>query len=639
MWTNVKIVGQEQKKKHKYILGRCKTMLENYTDTDDWSLPYKDGKIDVFKSISYIVSKNIGENPEHILSKNLTMKEVTYISGLVDRVKKDGIFRTGNTYVKQDKKEEISKTISFENSDDSEFSEISMSVQYGLGDNPLNVYFHNILMSYAMSKAPTMAHAMTEAIIMANINMEVGSASDMIVTPMFVQSSILMYWACKNSIIQKDSRGNYLGMPCFTKAIKGSDDFETFFKSYIGDEKVYGLLENYLTMLSSGQTSYKSFYNCIEDFVEISKTQLKTTNKLKPIVDDIEGQLASGFEDGSNSPPIKLTGKKNLRLMSIASVAFSSVGFGNIRIFPPEPAFLYILKQYYVNGKTNLFTPKQAETALDIAREHGLTCVKNAESISLSAVYWASPQIVGEFGNLEDELARAVQQANTAESKGSEYRKAMREAQKEAKQLSKQVASMQSTIDSLQKLSKSNIKEKDLESVKNQLASAQEKIRALQSEIDQQARALNKKESEIADIQDKLDKQEDDYLELLEKHDRLDKLNSELAVHREFNAVPIECFINAIKHKRIALIGGDMMHEKIRNYGMDNITLFKCGCRDITNEDLINKDLIVMATAFLDHASTGSVPRIAKQYGIPVIRFNNKNTEMLIYTLFEELNK
>lgn len=170
------------------------------------------------------------------------------------------------------------------------------------------------------------------------------------------------------------------------------------------------------------------------------------------------------------------------------------------------------------------------------------------------------------------------------------------------------------------------------EQLKHRVTSANESVLSLERKVAQ-------KDKEISKINTKLQDESKKYNELLAKYNRSEEMASQMDVAREFNGIPMECFINTIKDTRIALIGGDMMHTRIKEYGLDNIRLYKAGHRGICWEELSDIDLIVIATAYIDHATVGGVVKLARAHSVPMLNFNNKNVDILIYSLFKELHK
>ena len=177
-----------------------------------------------------------------------------------------------------------------------------------------------------------------------------------------------------------------------------------------------------------------------------------------------------------------------------------------------------------------------------------------------------------------------------------------------------------------------------------------DEFKRLQEENDRLRRDLEVKVDDLGEINRQMARKDKDIEYLTEKNTEykasVDELTgqlesskalaSKMAMHRTFSEIPMQCFANAIKDKRVVLIGGDMMHTRIRDYGLDDVRLFKAGCREVRYEDLSDADLLVIITQFVDHSSVEGAIGLARTHNIPILKFGNKNPDMLVYAMFEE---
>lgn len=167
----------------------------------------------------------------------------------------------------------------------------------------------------------------------------------------------------------------------------------------------------------------------------------------------------------------------------------------------------------------------------------------------------------------------------------------------------------------------------EIESLKTTLSSKEEEILALkraQSRINQAYNELKEAYNRKLDSCIDLEKQLKDLNE---------KLSSAL-ISSQGNSIPLECYIRAIRNKKIALFGGNMMHSELKNLGFRNLKLFEASNRNMSFNDLAHQDLIVVVTGYMSH-STMQIPKGASEkYNIPIHYFNNKNIQMLIQEMF-----
>lgn len=99
--------------------------------------------------------------------------------------------------------------------------------------------------------------------------------------------------------------------------------------------------------------------------------------------------------------------------------------------------------------------------------------------------------------------------------------------------------------------------------------------------------------------------------------------------------IPIDCYIRAIRNKKITIYGGDMMHSGLRQLGFRNLKLFGADNRTQSFNDFAYQDLIVIVTGYMAH-STYHIPKgAAEKANIPILYFNNKNISLLVQEMFK----
>lgn len=621
MWTTIEIPKSKIRKAYNKEYERAKAFLSREDDSTNWTVQYKDKQINVFESLVYIIARSARPDVENVIAESMTLKDVDTFNETIANKKKRGRFANSTTYVKADVEE----------------TNISRACRLSMGDNPMYAYMYNIIADFAKSKSSVIQDLMIEALIMASINIY---RDNRLITPFTLQSAIYLYWYINTVGVSK--RHGVATSPndpinVVEKAKKVS--LEEHIKSIVDDEEVYALVEPYLDEMADGTILIDAYFNNIENFIEVIKIEAKKSDDTKEYIDELENAIRDNNVNVLHPTVVKAIGKRNTRLAAYIMMSTSFIKEGSLRTHIGEPILLYFLKQYNDLGNTSVLNKNSIDLIDFCASEHSDYVCVSAEMATSSWPYWIMPDIINERDNITRQLDAAKKRIESVEQKAIDLRRQGREATKEVKRLTDENMRLKSKIDSLNKTVEGNIKPAELQAVQDKLNSSESKVQTLQDDIGEKTRQISKKAREISDLKEKLDKQEDDYLQLLEKYDRLKELNSQMSVHRVFNEIPIQCFINTIKTKRIILIGGDMMHEKIRLYGLDNITLCKAGCKDIDTEDVINKDLVVMATAFLDHSTSEIIPKLAKQNNVPLMQFNNKNADMLIYALFEELTK
>lgn len=102
-------------------------------------------------------------------------------------------------------------------------------------------------------------------------------------------------------------------------------------------------------------------------------------------------------------------------------------------------------------------------------------------------------------------------------------------------------------------------------------------------------------------------------------------------------AVPIEAFVEAIKDKKITLVGGDTMHTHIQALGLNNVKFIKISNHSTPDSDIANSDLVVIITSFVSHVTSTKPKNVAIRYNIPLLYYNSTNVTGLVQEMFAAL--
>ena len=215
---------------------------------------------------------------------------------------------------------------------------------------------------------------------------------------------------------------------------------------------------------------------------------------------------------------------------------------------------------------------------------------------------------------------------------------------------------------------KTNKFKKELEQTKEQLAFNKDKTDRLMKELKKLDKdavlELETKISELEELNAKLKKKEVKHaIETDRLNDKIAKLEEELevttrekeAVERELREVnsqkldnsdddtkfsfqskdiPSNVLYNAIKDKRILLVGGNKIHARIIERGYDNIELLRSDNVNITMHAGQKYDLVVIYTKLVSHSVIERVESELKNSDIPIIRFNQAGINTLLFTIF-----
>ncbi len=627
MWTVLNPEKTIIERPLKQLEARCQNVVNNMNnnwDSIEFEYNGEVKKINIFNSMIYILSKLSTEDTCMTLVKKIGLPEIKSISEwIIEDLKPKG--KGKNTYVKKD-------------ADRLTNGNIEAYTQVALGDNSKYVYFYRNIKEIFNSKAGYAGSILAEVAAVAYFAVN-SPLNQILINPFSLHCIAIYYWSFEKLGMAKFGTSITKAYP-FRSRYKPGLNFNEFLNSIIKDKRVYNTAIKYYSNLLDNDISTFAYYNLMEEFIESARIQVKSDEEIYSFFDEIKTNIKDGNRWNSASALLSLTGKKSITKYTYIAMTAGAIIPKLFMLYSYESVVLYVLKQYYDLDNKNIVSKSNMDLIKLIAEEHSNNLNSSNNSNRIEVIYNSIPKVLRELNRMEEEQSRLKEKIDSQNTKIDNLRASLKDSTKTVKQLKDEKSDLEALNKKLDTQVKYDIKPEDVKELKSRVDRSKETIEKLQAELNNLERQLSKKDKEVESLKAKLDKAETDYLELVEEHDRIKEINNRLNKHREFSEIEIKCFVNAIRRYKIALIGGDMMYDKLRNvYQLTNIAYHKAGCRDIKPEDLVNKDLVVMATAFLDHASTDLVARASRMSNIPVIRYNNKNVDMLIYTLFSELYK
>lgn len=451
---------------------------------------------------------------------------------------------------------------------------------------------------------------------------------------------LVYYWALKyfdfSEVLKLAKKTKYVECQDVLKITK-NDTFDEIIDKLDIRDSCKKLILSYLKSynehpLNDNTPYYEHIDGFVKEIIECSKTDSLIADKLKEYEKSItESQGEDGFD---------LINKKRAKKYAAAALS-SSVELLGSKV-SRNACGVWIYHNYLVNNKLIKMSEHYIETYNDFIQRYTKSRIYQSTLYYYMTLSRVLCQADKDNEQQKDLKERMISSEESLKAKISEMRKDLRCLNRQVDTLEKEKKADKARIQELELEVSTEKVEVDLDE-HNKLKDEIEKLRgiitqhdAIQLETD---RKLSKKDKELEQLTKKLDDMETEQLKLMDKYDREKEINAEMSACRAFSKIPIKCFVNVIQNKRIAIIGGNMMHAKLREYGLDGFRYYEAGYRGITYEEISNMELLVIATAFIDHATTDNVNNLARAHNIPVIRFNNKNAEMLIYALFEEVTK
>lgn len=219
--------------------------------------------------------------------------------------------------------------------------------------------------------------------------------------------------------------------------------------------------------------------------------------------------------------------------------------------------------------------------------------------------------------------------------KAEKLRSERRELGKKAKSLDKDIKTLKTRNEQLDKLPEIQEAHREAEKLRAERDKLKQTVESLSDELITLRRQSASITKEISSKDSEIKALNDSNSDLSEKLEAAQSKMEQSEISKYLADIEIEAFINAIKERRIILVGGDMLFDRIRSYGLDNIKMYDAGFCKFTSLDLVKCELVVICTVYVSHKSTYSITNLAKSSGTPIMHFNNKNVDMLIYRLFE----
>lgn len=313
--------------------------------------------------------------------------------------------------------------------------------------------------------------------------------------------------------------------------------------------------------------------------------------------------------------------------------AYSLIGEYQLCMTSDEPSLIhYFLKRYTYGEKDSnkyklamLFTRKILDLQTAVTRGDVVEFLSAIDSGARAEALKGLKEVDDTKRKLSEQYAKLDRYKTKIKTVESE----VKDKQREIRELKKQVEQLSSSIDSGINLEMTRKLEDD-----NSRLSAE--LKKANAELTDANRQLRKANDELSGTQDKLSKAVSDLKDADDKLKKEKTFSQELSIHRSFSEIPIECFVNAITDKNIVLIGGNMMYEALNGYGFKNLRFKPAQSRDTTYQDISDTDLVIISTAYSDHATTETAMGIIRKHNIPFMYFNNKSAEMLVHEIFKK---
>ena len=160
-----------------------------------------------------------------------------------------------------------------------------------------------------------------------------------------------------------------------------------------------------------------------------------------------------------------------------------------------------------------------------------------------------------------------------------------------------------------------------------------EDIGKLKGTCEEKGRENDKLCLEVSDLSLEVREIERSYTQLNEDYQNYKKES-----HKVNQDIPQESIVNSMKDKRITILGGDILHNKMNELGFNNLRLIKTDKSRVLATDLNNSEVMVVMTSYISHSFLEFPKQYAINNNIPLIYFNEKNLDLLCDRLFIHFN-
>lgn len=458
----------------------------------------------------------------------------------------------------------------------------------------------------------------------------------------YICCAVVYYWAYKQyKCIADYNTINKNNDKAYKKIVESDDTLESFLLKVFEDEKVVKFALEYLETLNKYFNIEYANYMHIKNSTELILEQIRNNDnirnlherKLKDLTDYEGKRVGSSKLQTSMFSKLGITDEEiiasNMALsIFIPGVIDTSTSCGTLS---------YI---YYLYSRENRDFDKHAideyKAYIDL-----LTYYISTEEAFIYLV-----TLIPQYDNLLRLIRSKDARINVLASERENLESSNRELKRRNKNIAKEVRDekakrklAESELTRYKNKDKLGLTPQDIDELNKKVAVIQEKLEQSDNNLHDAQRQLNKKSKEV----DQLNSDMEYYKKELEAMKRVVEVQRETEeskeIHKRYNRIPIDSFISVINQYNVVIVGGDHMHSQIRERGLRSIKTISARKNIVTNEDLIGADIVVVATFCIDHSTYYAATSIAKTNNIRLLRCNNKNIDMLIYDLFEELTK
>lgn len=407
----------------------------------------------------------------------------------------------------------------------------------------------------------------------------------------------------EKEITEDTSIYDYIDMVC----CEGSKDT---FKYVLGelesrDRNICEILVDEYDMIIAG----------VEKSIEINDYAKEVYDKTREIM-----ETEKVFEINVGKQVVELMGEQSRKEAEIWAMIMGVCIPRFDKVISPEDSFWLLnakIDDKRIELDENSYSKYEYLKKMLIAGSHVAT-MTSVESLQGKVI----ERIVKERDDKAREVSILEEKCSNRKDQNRKIKASLEDAKRELRELRKNTSeSIEKEYEAIVKGLKSRIEYKDTEL---------QKMNKEMLHIERDKEKAAKEISELKEIAANERKKSAEYESIIQRQ----KEAQENSVRADIN---IEACINAIREKKIALIGGELIHPKLRLKGLNNIRYISEGERSIPASSLENMELIVIITSIVDHATSTYPTNYAREHGIKSLMFNGTNINNLIIEMFNRL--
>lgn len=461
-----------------------------------------------------------------------------------------------------------------------------------------------------------------------------------------IHTLILYYWAYKNYTCIREEVDKYnnagmakqlftkaRGVQLFKLAIGDEESTEDFLNERYNNSRISDFISKYTKDCELDRIGYAE-YNLLEDMIDIIKYQKEINKAVNNTIENTKSslrdknmgrfglKLASGITDSIGMS------KEDLCIIS----SINNITHYSTPEYDAGIVFSYLYKITPISDKHYEYIYDLLATTIHVRREY-----VHLVELSISAAH-----CMGATKTLTDHIEKAAKtqvKLETLTSNNDKLKAEVRELKKTIRGSQDEINKLQLEIQGYISKDKLGLSIKEIEAMRDKIKSLEESLDKSNDLHDTKNRQLNKKDRKVGELEDRIKTLEQKNVELQEKYDKAIEDNKSKEILNKYNNIPIECFVNAIRNKNIVIIGGDNVFSKLSEYKFDSLKTITSSVNSIKTEELLGADIIVLMVKFMSNTTYYSALGIAKVNNIKTIQCNNTNTDIIIYSIFEALNK